>query len=106
MLEIMTNEAESSAKIIVIGVGGAGHNAVTRMVEDGVGGVEVVGVKLRLYFRLVRKLRKVSAPVHSRRLDRRQLRRALRKLRRSSRERTWFSLPVVWEAEPEPELLL
>ena len=25
MLEIMTNEAESSAKIIVIGVGGAGN---------------------------------------------------------------------------------
>jgi cell division GTPase FtsZ len=25
----MTNEAESSAKIIVIGVGGAGNNAVT-----------------------------------------------------------------------------
>ena len=34
MLEIMTNEAESSAKIIVIGVGGAGNNAVNRMVED------------------------------------------------------------------------
>ena len=30
MLEIMTNEAESSAKIIVIGVGGAGNNAVNR----------------------------------------------------------------------------
>ena len=29
MLEIMSNEAESSAKIIVIGVGGAGNNAVT-----------------------------------------------------------------------------
>ena len=34
MLEIMSNEAESSAKIIVIGVGGAGNNAVNRMVED------------------------------------------------------------------------
>ena len=32
MLEIMSNEAESSAKIIVIGVGGAGNNAVNRMV--------------------------------------------------------------------------
>lgn len=44
MLEIMTNEAESSAKIIVIGVGGAGNNAVNRMVEEGIGGVEFVGV--------------------------------------------------------------
>ena len=44
MLEIMTNEAESSAKIIVIGVGGAGNNAVNRMVEEAIGGVEFVGV--------------------------------------------------------------
>ena len=34
LLEIMSNEAESSAKIIVIGVGGAGNNAVNRMVEE------------------------------------------------------------------------
>ena len=44
MLEIMTNEAESSAKIIVIGVGGAGNNAVNSMVEETIGGVEFVGV--------------------------------------------------------------
>lgn len=44
MLEIMTNEAESSAKIIVIGVGGAGNNAVNRMVEEAIGGVEFIGV--------------------------------------------------------------
>lgn len=40
----MTNEAESSAKIIVIGVGGAGNNAVNRMVEEQIGGVEFIGV--------------------------------------------------------------
>ncbi|QOV20927.1 cell division protein FtsZ [Blautia liquoris] len=40
----MTNEAESSAKIIVIGVGGAGNNAVNRMVDETIGGVEFVGV--------------------------------------------------------------
>lgn len=44
MLEIMTNEAESAAKIIVIGVGGAGNNAVNRMVDDTTGGVEFIGV--------------------------------------------------------------
>ena len=44
MLEIMTNEAESAAKIIVVGVGGAGNNAVNRMVEETSGGVEFVGV--------------------------------------------------------------
>ena len=44
MLEIMTNEAESSAKIIVVGVGGAGNNAVNRMVDETIGGVEFVGI--------------------------------------------------------------
>ena len=44
MLEIMTTEAESSAKIIVIGVGGAGNNAVNRMIDENIGGVEFIGV--------------------------------------------------------------
>ena len=34
MLEIMTNEADSAAKIIVVGVGGAGNNAVNRMIDE------------------------------------------------------------------------
>ena len=44
MLEIISNEAESGAKIVVIGVGGAGNNAVNRMVDEKIGGVEFVGV--------------------------------------------------------------
>ncbi|MEE0955613.1 MAG: cell division protein FtsZ [Eubacterium sp.] len=40
----MTNDAESGAKILVIGVGGAGNNAVNRMVEEGIGGVEFIGI--------------------------------------------------------------
>ena len=44
MLEIVTTEAESGAKIIVIGIGGAGNNAVNRMIEENIGGVEFVGV--------------------------------------------------------------
>ena len=44
MLEIKTNDAESAAKIIVVGVGGAGNNAVNRMVEEQIGGVEFIGV--------------------------------------------------------------
>ncbi|MDO4477959.1 MAG: cell division protein FtsZ [Lachnospiraceae bacterium] len=35
---------ESAAKIIVVGVGGAGNNAVNRMVDEAIGGVEFVGV--------------------------------------------------------------
>ncbi|MBE5889649.1 MAG: cell division protein FtsZ [Lachnospiraceae bacterium] len=44
MLEIRTTEAESGAKIIVIGVGGAGNNAVDRMIDENIGGVEFIGV--------------------------------------------------------------
>ena len=40
----MTNEAESAAKIIVVGVGGAGGNAVNRMVDEAIGGVEFIAV--------------------------------------------------------------
>lgn len=44
MLEIKTSEADSRAKIIVVGVGGAGNNAVNRMIEENIGGVEFIGV--------------------------------------------------------------
>ena len=44
MLEIKTNDAESAAKIIVIGVGGAGNNAVNRMVDEQIDGVDFIGV--------------------------------------------------------------
>ena len=44
MLEIKTSESDSSAKIIVIGVGGGGNNAVNRMIEEGIQGVEFVCV--------------------------------------------------------------
>ena len=36
MLEIKTNESEAAAKIIVIGVGGGGNNAVNRMIRSPV----------------------------------------------------------------------
>ena len=44
MLEIKNSEADSSAKIIVVGVGGAGNNAVNRMIDENIGGVEFIGV--------------------------------------------------------------
>ncbi len=42
MLEIKTNETDMAAKILVIGVGGGGNNAVNRMIEEGIMGVEFV----------------------------------------------------------------
>ena len=45
MLEIMSNETqEEGARIIVMGVGGGGNNAVNRMIEEQIGGVEFIGV--------------------------------------------------------------
>ena len=44
MLEIKINESESAARIIVVGVGGAGNNAVNRMVEEDIIGVEFIGI--------------------------------------------------------------
>ena len=44
MLEIKTSDAESSAKIIVVGVGGAGNNAVNGMIDENITGVEFVGI--------------------------------------------------------------
>ncbi len=44
LLEIKTNEAEAGAKILVVGVGGAGNNAVNRMIDEAISGVDFVGV--------------------------------------------------------------
>ena len=44
MLEIKINESESAARIIVVGVGGAGNNAVNRMVDENILGVEFIGI--------------------------------------------------------------
>ena len=44
MLEIKTNDAGAAAKIIVVGVGGAGNNAVNRMIDENIVGVEFVGI--------------------------------------------------------------
>ncbi|MBR4082880.1 MAG: cell division protein FtsZ [Lachnospiraceae bacterium] len=44
MLEVKTNDTQAAAKIIVVGVGGAGNNAVNRMVDEQIDGVEFIGV--------------------------------------------------------------
>lgn len=44
MLEIKINENENAARIIVVGVGGAGNNAVNRMVDENIAGVELIGI--------------------------------------------------------------
>ena len=44
MVELRTNEADAGAKIVVVGVGGGGNNAVNRMVEENIAGVEFIGI--------------------------------------------------------------
>ena len=44
MLEIQTNESEAAARIIVVGVGGGGNNAVNRMIDEQIAGVEFIAV--------------------------------------------------------------
>lgn len=44
MLEIVNENKDAICKIKVIGVGGAGNNAVNRMIDEGVKSVEFIGV--------------------------------------------------------------
>ncbi|MGN0299813.1 MAG: cell division protein FtsZ, partial [Lachnospiraceae bacterium] len=44
MILLENNEADNGAKIVVVGVGGAGNNAVNRMIEENITGVDFIGV--------------------------------------------------------------
>lgn len=44
VVPIQENIYDPVARIVVLGIGGAGNNAVNRMIDDGVKGVEFVGV--------------------------------------------------------------
>jgi len=44
LYELKVNDNDFGARIVVLGVGGAGNNAVNRMVEENLSGVEFVGV--------------------------------------------------------------
>lgn len=44
MLELKDSGIDVAARIVVVGVGGAGNNAVNRMIDENIGGVEFVGI--------------------------------------------------------------
>ena len=109
MLEIMTNETESAAKIIVIGVGGAGNNAVNRMIDEQIGGVDFLGIntdKQALNFskastlQIGEKLTKGLGAGANRKSVKKLRKKTLMKSKKQSKARIWFLLPVVWVAEP------
>ena len=119
MLEIKPNENEAAAKILVIGVGGAGNNAVNRMVDENILGVEFIGVntdrqalqlcKAPQLVQIGEKLTKglgagakpeVGAKAAEESMDEavRQPKKAPKSSDRLCRVQTWYSLPVVWAA--------
>ena len=111
MLEIRTTETDTSAKIIVIGVGGAGNNAVNRMIDENIGGVEFIGVNTdKQALQLCKaptlisekSLQKDLVQEHSRRSARKQQRKVQKNYPLQSRVQIWYSLPVVWVAVPVP----
>ena len=42
IIEVSKDEVDSAAKILVVGVGGGGNNAVDRMITSGVAGVKFI----------------------------------------------------------------
>ena len=87
MLEIKTNESEAAAKIIVVGVGGGGNNAVNRMIDEQIAGVEFIAVNTdKQALQLCKaptlmqiRLPKVWEPVQDRRSVRKQQKKVQKK---------------------------
>ncbi len=48
MLEINANETVSDAKMVVVGVGGGGNNAIDRMIDQNIAGVDFIAVNTDL----------------------------------------------------------
>ncbi len=44
LIEIKTDESDAAARIVVVGVGGGGNNAVNRMIDEQIAGVEFIAV--------------------------------------------------------------
>ena len=114
MLEIMTNEAESSAKIIVVGVGGAGNNAVNRMVEEAIGEVEFIGVntdkqaltlcKAPTVIQIGEKLTKGLGAGAKPEIGEKAAEESIEEIRQAIQAQIWYLLPAVWAAEQEQAL--
>ena len=113
MLEIMSNEELAQAKILVIGVGGAGNNAVNRMVDEAIEGVELIGIntdkqaldlckaptRVQIGEKLTKGLGAGAKP---------EIGAAAVEENRDEHSRglIWYLLPVVWVAELEQVLRL
>ena len=108
MLEIKTNESEAAAKIIVVGVGGGGNNAVNRMIDEQIAGVEFIAIntdkqalsfcKAPTLMQIGDKLTKGLGAGAKPEVARRQQRRARMRLRQHSKVQIWYLLHAAWAA--------
>lgn len=115
MLDFESNN-DQLATIKVIGVGGGGSNAVNRMIENGVQGVEFIAVntdaqalnlskaetKLQIGEKLTRGLGAGANPE----VGKRQLKKAKKLLKKFFKEQIWFLSLLEWVAEQVLERLL
>ena len=91
----LDNEQGNIAQLKVVGVGGAGGNAVNRMVEFGLRGVEFVSINTD-------RQPKVSAQVRNLPSAGLQQKRALMRSTTQFAAQILFSSPQVWAAAPAP----
>ena len=114
MLEIKTNESEAAAKIIVVGVGGGGNNAVNRMIDEQIAGVEFIAIntdkqalqlcKAPTLMQIGDKLTKGLGAGAKPEIGEKAAEESAEEIQ--SGELIWYLLPVVWVAEQEQEQLL
>ena len=107
--------SESFARIKVVGVGGGGCNAVNRMIDEGLQGIEFITVntdaqalllsKAPTRVRIGDKTTRGWAPVAIRKLDEKRLKNQPKNCTKFSKAAIWSLSPPAWAAAPEPEPL-
>ena len=115
---VVENETKSSALIRVVGVGGAGGNAVNHMVESGIEGVQMICANTdeqaldtnlaELKITLEPVFQMVLEQEENLRLEEMQLLMILKELKPCSKVQIWFLLQQEWVVELEleqPQLL-
>ena len=116
MLEIKTNESEAAARIIVVGVGGGGNNAVNRMIDEQIAGVEFIAVntdkqalqlcKAPTLMQIGEKLTKGLGAGAQPEVGEKAAEESSEEIQAALKVQTWYLLPVEWVEEQEQEQLL
>ena len=111
----ISNEFEEVTKIKVIGVGGGGGNAINRMINANVQGVEFIAIntdkqvlsnsKATHKIQIGRRQQAVRAQALVPRLAKRPLRRALTLLKRLLPVQIWYLSQQAWAAAQAQALL-